>query len=85
MKRYLPFKFEEAISISDIFKKYGLDIKDAKKETKGKQDIYNFGKDTTLKWSDDTHRFVKELNKLPNVDYSQIDADEGRIRINFKK
>jgi hypothetical protein len=84
MKRYTPFKFEEAMYISDIFKKYGLDIKDAKKETKGKQDIYNFGVNTTLKFNK-VHNLIKELNKLLDVEYSQIDADEGKIRINFKK
>jgi len=85
MERYTPYKFKEATSISDIFKKYGLNIKDAKKENKGNKDIYNFGKDTTLKWDDNIHRFVKELNKLPDVAYSQIDADAGIIVINFKK
>ena len=83
MKKYKRYE-ESDKSIKDIFIDYDLDIKDAKKETKGKQDIYNFGKDTTLKYKN-IHSFVKELNKLPEIEYSQIDADNGIIRINYKK
>lgn len=83
MERYKK-KFPEIHSLlSDVFNDYGLNIADAKKEIKGKTDIYYFDKNSTLKYKD-IHKLVKRINRIPEVSYSQVNADEGIIRVHYK-
>jgi hypothetical protein len=79
MKRY-ERKFEESTSLKDIFMDFGLDISKAKKVIEPSADTYLFN--TSDLQHKKVHDLVKKIKKLKDVDFVQINPDNGKIKIN---